>query len=183
MSVVTIANMALRRNGAERINALTDNTPRAILMNETADVVRRLAIESGLWTFARKRVRLSTVVEVPAFEYSYAFQLPSDCIRPIYEYNDSEYKVEGRQILSNESYLELVYLKDITDDSQFTPAFIKAYAILWAIETSYFLNQSEEKIKAMRDELEDILSDARFYDSTSSSQDEPDISTLLNSRY
>lgn len=184
MSTVSLANMALRRLGAERISSLTgaSRPPRAVIMAESERFVRRKLLESAAWTFARKRVKLSTVAGTPDFEYAYQFQLPTDCLWVVSEYNDAIYKVEGRLILSNESSLSLIYIRDIEDDSQYTPTFEEAFYLKWAIEASYSITQKEAKVTALRAELEDVLADARSFDSRASSPDEYEIDDFIESR-
>jgi len=58
MTELELANMALHLVGAEKIDALSDNTKRAILMNDLMSPIRKEVLELGKWTFARKRVKL-----------------------------------------------------------------------------------------------------------------------------
>jgi hypothetical protein len=66
-----------------------------------------------LETVLQKRIEISSSTTVPAWGFSYQYDLPGDCLRllRILEY-DSDHKVEGRSILSNsENYENFIYFK------------------------------------------------------------------------
>lgn len=183
MSDVNIVNIALHRLGTERINALTDNNKRAKLMNDIYEMVRRQVLETGMWTFSLKRVTLSTVVSTPDFGYNFAYQLPSDCIAISYEESDYEFKKEGTLLLSDESQLEIVYVRDISDTSQFSALFKKALALSLAVEGTYSITQNSGLRESLLAELEIVISDARTYDSRNTKADDYEIDTFTNSRW
>lgn len=76
---------------------------------------------------------LTTAQVTPAFEYKYMFDQPSDflCRRYLYEDNTAgvtqySWKVEGTKILTNDATVDIVYSKQVTTVTEFTPLFIKA---------------------------------------------------------
>ena len=102
-SVVQIVNNALVRIGANSITALTENSEAARAANVIYEQVRDATIRDHVWNFAVKRVQLAQDTETPAFEYSYQYALPSDCLRVLQmQEKTMVYKIEGRKLLTDE---------------------------------------------------------------------------------
>ena len=78
--------VSLRKSGgAKRILALTDSVGSAgiasdILVSERDDLLR-----AGVWNFAITRIKLGQLAVLPAFGWSFAYGLPSDCETPLSE--------------------------------------------------------------------------------------------------
>ena len=82
--------------------------------------VRDGVFRSHPWNCLQKRVELAADTTAPAWGFSYAYTLPSDCLRllRILDY-DSNYKVEGRKILSNTSSMKILYIARVTDPNEY----------------------------------------------------------------
>ena len=186
MSDTSIVNMALHRLGTERINALSDNNKRAKLMNDIFDTIRKVTLENGGWSFARKRVKLSPTTTTPEFGFTYQFLLPSDCLKALTVQDSSlidiTYKKEGRFLYSDEPLLYVVYIYDIEDDSQYSGLFKRAFALELAVEGSYSMNQNVKMRESFIAELDDKYSDARCNDSQEAGPDEYIIDDFLTVR-
>jgi len=100
----------------------------------------------------------------PVNEFDYMYALPSDYIKLIELYpNYLDYRLESNFILSGESStLDIKYTYKVTDENQFDPAFIEAFAALLAKEAGIKLIDSIRKKKELRDEYDDKIADARF---------------------
>jgi len=79
-SDVGIANLALLKLGKQRITSFEDNTTVAALFNEQYATLRDTMLRMG-WNFSRKYTALAALSTPPAFQYLYAFELPSDFLR------------------------------------------------------------------------------------------------------
>ena len=103
-SVVEICNGALNQLGATTILSLTEDSKNARLCNQRFTQVRDAVFRSHPWNCLQKRQELAADTTAPAWGFKFAYTLPADCLRllRILDY-DSNYKVEGRKILSNES--------------------------------------------------------------------------------
>ena len=103
-SVVQICNSALNQLGASSITALTDDSKNARLCNERYTTVRDAVFRSHPWNCLVKRIQLAQDTDTPPWGFTYQYTLPSDCLRvlQIKDYN-SDYKIEGRKLLINES--------------------------------------------------------------------------------
>lgn len=125
-SKTEICNAALTRLAASRItNFETDNTAEAKDCNAIYDLIAEEVMSIGDWPSVRRRASLAQLTSTPAFEFAYAFQLPTDpkCLR-ITRINDCkpgdiEYTIEGDQLLTNESSISIKYLAFITDTNKY----------------------------------------------------------------
>lgn len=154
-SVVQLCNMALSHIGSEaRVSSISppDGSVEAGHCATFYDVARTEMIEPGNWRFVLSRAPLAqTTNESTAWTYAYA--LPSDCLAPKrvlrpgvsvtvftrddagYSPNDddsADFAVEGDVLYSNEPDAVLVYSRDVTDSTKFTPSFTSALSYLLA---------------------------------------------------
>lgn len=132
-SDVQICNRALQIIGVTtRITALSDSNQTARDLNTMYEPVRDAELRKHPWSFALARTVLAPVATAPAFQYAYAFQLPSDFIRlhPDYDYQaETDWQIEANQILTNDSdKMYLRYIKQVADANLFDPLFREALA-------------------------------------------------------
>jgi hypothetical protein len=134
-TLLAVCNRALSKIGAPRINALSDNTPSAIAVGACFPSVPDWVLRAYRWRFALKRVVLAEADAVPAFGYGWSFTLPADCIAIAPEEDAAGWTVEGRSLLTNEAPpLRLRYIAQMTDASQWDPAFAEVLACRIALE-------------------------------------------------
>lgn len=183
ISKIDIINKALHHLGTERINLITDQNKRAKVMTDIYDITKKSCLEDGFWGFAKKRVNLSALATVPLYEYAYEFNKPADCIKPVKEYNDEPYVVEGSKILADTNTLDLIYIWDIEDASTFTPGFIETLAFKLARDACYTLIQSSERYNFLDRAYEKQISMARSNMDSQQPPVEIEISDFINVRY
>ena len=126
-SAVDIANSALNLLGASTISAFTDDSKNARLVNQRYEPVRDRVFRSHAWNCLHKRVQLAQNSTAPVVEYSYAYALPSDCLRVLKVHNgstdsiksDIDYKLEGRNIVTNEGTVYIIYIAIDTDPNNY----------------------------------------------------------------
>jgi hypothetical protein len=134
-TLLAVCNRALSKIGAPRINALTDNTPSALAVGACFPSVPDWVLRAYRWRFALKRVVLSEADAVPAFGYGWSFTLPADCLAIAPEEDAAGWTVEGRSLLTNEAPpLRLRYIAQMTNASQWDPAFAEVLACRMALE-------------------------------------------------
>lgn len=164
---VSICSNALRKLGDDPITSLSDNTERARLCNAFYEPTRDAVLRSHPWNFAIARASLSKLTSTPAFDYSYEYTLPTNpyCLRVLkMEYDDYEFKVEGRKLLTDEGTAKILYVAKITDTAQFDPMFTEVLTARLAAELAYAITGSNGMSKQMW-ELYDIkISEARSID-------------------
>jgi hypothetical protein len=136
ISATLIANQALARIGASRINNIdTGETTEAIQARTHYETTRDSLLQSHLWRFALARATLSEDTETPDFEYDHQYILPTDCLRVIGVYDTTNtYVVEGDRLLTDDDSVEIWYLKRITDPTQFSPLFIECLVLQLAMK-------------------------------------------------
>jgi hypothetical protein len=183
-SSTDIVNRALYRLGLQRINSLSDNNPRAVVMNDLYTQVRDQILEKYYWSFARKRATLSPLAIAPEFGYDYQFDVPADFIKFVEEYEERILYLEDDKILSDESSLEIVYIYRNTDTGKYSPLFNKLLSLHLALEGCYVFTQKESYVKGIIQEIE--LAELDAFTSNAQGQGEPEdleYDDLINTRF
>jgi hypothetical protein len=78
-----IANVALRRVGAQRIDDLGENSVQARLTRDIIHAARRDLLTMHTWNFATRRTKLAELTSAPGFGFDNAFGLPDDLLRVV----------------------------------------------------------------------------------------------------
>ena len=191
-SVVDICNGALNQLGASTILSLTEDSKNARLCNSRYTQVRDSIFRSHPWNCLQKRVELAADTDAPAWGFSYAYTLPADCLRllRILDY-DSNYKVEGRKILSNTSSMKILYIGRITDPNEYDESLRETLSAALGADIAFAVTSNNQTATNMYNLFQDKLKDARFVDSTEGQNidqdlgmsDQIDASTFINSRF
>lgn len=179
-SEVSICNLALQKLGAKRITALTEDSNNARQVNACYATLRDKELRQHPWKFAIKRAVLTPSATAPAFDYTYAFPLPSDCLRLLLPNRANlDWKREtqdGQQvILTNEGdSLNIRYIARITDPNQFDVSFVEALASKIAENCCEQITQSNEKKDRAENDHRVAIAEARKTDAfEDTSQDPP----------
>ena len=191
-STVDICNGALNQLGATTILSLTEDSKNARLCNSRYTQVRDGLFRTHPWNCLQKRVELAADTTAPAWGFTSAYTLPADCLRllKILDY-DSNYKVEGRKILSNASSMKILYIGRITDPNEYDELLRETLSASLAADIAYGITSSNPVAQNMNTLFQDKLRDARFVDATEGQNTSPDLgmtdeiesSTFINSRY
>ena len=191
-STVDICNGALNQLGATTILSLTEDSKNARLCNSRYTQVRDAVFRSHPWNCLQKRVELAADTTAPAWGFSYAYTLPADCLRllRILDY-DSNYKVEGRKILSNTSSMKILYIGRITDPNEYDESLRETLSAALGADIAFAVTSNNQTATNMYNLFQDKLKDARFVDSTEGQNldqdlgmsDQIDSSTFINSRF
>ena len=158
MSDVSICNLALQKLGAQRIVSLSDENKNARAVNACYEHERDLELRTHLWSFAKKRIALAPSSVAPAFDFSYAFPLPTDYIAWIPDPTISlDWSIESHEgalsILTNDgSVIYLRYIAKIEDTEQFDPLFQEALACRIAWQCCEEITQSNSKQAKITDD-------------------------------
>lgn len=165
-SVVDTCNSALLRVGAASILSLADNSVEARACSICYDSNRRDELRKHKWNFALKRAVLAPDTTAPAFDFLYAFTLPTDCLRVLRPATTNlDWQIEGRKILTNDgNVLYLKYIADIEDVAQWDPSFYNVMAASLAVDLCEKLTQSNTKKQQLNKEYMDAVADARRTD-------------------
>jgi hypothetical protein len=190
-SDVEIANNALSMLGDDPITSLTDDTPRARLVNRIYPQTRDAVLRSHPWNCATSRATLGQLSTSPVYGWAYQYQLPSDpyCLR-VLALNDredwacpgDEFKVEGRALLTDAASANIRYIFRITDPAQYDAMLYEALSAKLASKMAYAITKSQSTVKAMLEIYDGILRETRTIDGQEGSPDKQDNNILTQDR-
>jgi len=185
-SETELCNLALTSIGHKVITDIGSDTSQAgDLCRLQYSRCRDSVLRAHPWNFAVRRVALAASGTTPAFEYSYAFTLPSDpwCLKVIRtkweaegyssreSYNDGvwsesriPYRIEGRTLLANEATCSIEYIARITDTVQFDALFTDCLAARLAAELAIPLTDNKSMTETMWQVYTSKLEEARTVD-------------------
>ena len=191
-SIVGICNGALNQLGATTILSLSEDSKNARLCNSRYTQVRDALFRSHPWNCLQKRVQIAADTTAPAWGFNYAYTLPADCLRllKILDY-DSNYKVEGRKILSNTSSMKILYVARVTDPNEYDELLRETLSASLGADIAFGVTSNNQTASNMYNLFKEKLRDARFVDSTEGQNIDSDLgmsdvidaSTFINSRY
>jgi hypothetical protein len=169
-TIIEICNSALTKIGAESILSFEDGTKSSLTCKERFESCKKYVLRRHPWNCATKRKKLSPLTLAPEFGWTYKFQLPSDCLRVlVVNDGDTEYSIEGRELLADENVLELKYIWDVSDPKLFDSVLDEAIAAYLAWDISYKITQSHTLKETMMRDFRDALRKAK----TPDAQEEP----------
>lgn len=183
-SQVDIANRALDKLGAESIVSLTEDSENARIMNRAYEIVLESMLRSHTWNCAKSRVVLAPLATAPAFDYDYQFQLPADCLRPIFPSDVTDWSIEkGNVLLTNDgNTLNLLYISTLSDPNDMDACFVEAFASKLAWECCEKITQSATKRKLAKDAYDDAMDTARKANAYESIPAKQDYSSWVDAR-
>ena len=173
-STVDICNSALNLLGASTISALTDDSKNARLCNQRYEPIRNRVFRSHAWNCLHKRVQLAQNSTAPVVEYSYAYALPSDCLRILKVHNGTtdsiassiDYKLEGRNIVTDEGTIYAIYIALITDPNEYDVYLQESISHQLAADICYAVTNNATLAKNYMERADERLREARYIDAT-----------------
>lgn len=152
---IAICNLALRMLKLKTIEALDEDNASARELTAVYDYLLKELLTEHTWNFAVKRVALEQLEETPAYEYTYVYELPEDCLRVIETEDQTEYQIENGKLLSDEATVNIRYIAFETDPEKYTHNFIATFALRLACEMCYPLtgNSNTKLLKDFEDKF------------------------------
>jgi len=189
-SIVDIANNALNILGASTISSLTEDTKNARICNQRFENVRNRIFRSHPWNCLIKRVQLAQNSTAPVIEYTYAYALPSDFLRVLKIHNgttdsvasDMPYKVEGKNIITDEATVYLVYVSKDTDPNNYDSYLYEVLAYQLAADMAYGITNNATLAKNLLADADEKLRESRFVDAVENSTDTVEATEFTNAR-
>ena len=162
---VGLCNMALVLVGEERINALTEDNKPARFCNQHYPNIRDEVLREGSWNVATRRAALSIDAVKPVYEFTNAFQLPTDFLRLIrLENQRRDHRLEEDKILSDEGSMNIMYVFQLTDVSRMDPLLQKAIATKLAAELAIPIAQNLDLYRTLNALYTERIAEARLQD-------------------
>lgn len=181
-----IANASIVLVGALPLTAYSGTKKSFITVNALWNITRDACLRMHPWNFAMAREELYDACETPAYEWDYAFDLPEDCVRVIGtehdEYTDIKWKVEGKQIVTNETSMIIKYISNAKEIADWDTLFVNYFIAALAEAIAYPLVQSRSIMEVMRDLATKRLREAKGVDAQEGTTDEMAADKLLDSR-
>lgn len=177
--------MALLECGEEPIVALSDSTERARACNTAWPFVRKTVLGMHPWNTPTKRALIDEDATDPLWDFATRYPLPSDCLRVLEVDTDSDWRVEARFLVTDETGndLGIRYIYDETNPADFPPPLVDALVLGLAYRIMYRLNANT----AMRDRIErqwlSWVVECKAFDGSEQSDAELEDDTWVTSRY
>jgi hypothetical protein len=191
-SIVGICNGALNQLGATTILSLTEDSKNARLCNSRYTQVRDALFRTHPWNCLQKRIQIAADSTAPTWGFKFAYTLPADCLRllRILDY-DSNYKVEGRKILSNTETMKILYVSRVTDPNEYDELLRETLSAFLSADIAFAVTSNNTTSQNMYQLYQEKLKDARFVDSTEGQNVDQDLGmadvidagTFINSRF
>ena len=189
-SVVNICNSSLNLLGASTISALTEDTKNARLCNQRYEPVRNRVFRGHNWNCLIKRVQLAANSTDPVVEYAKSYALPSDCLRVLKIHNgttdsiasDLDYKIEGKNIVTDQTTVYLVYVALDTDPNNYDAYLREAISHQLAADLAYAITNNATLANNYMTRADERLREARFIDATENSIDTVEANEFTDAR-
>lgn len=138
-SAIEIVNSALITLGANTITSFDEDSQEAKVSGIKYPIARASELRRHPWNFAIKRQELARSTALPVFRYKYKYTLPSDCIRVMTVYEDTDYKLEANNIYTDKKECLVKYIFDNEDTATWDPMFVDVMSARLALDLAYTL--------------------------------------------
>lgn len=144
----------------------TSTDPHVQRLNLIYNQVKRDVLSAYDWNDAIRRTTL-TLRESTTFEYVYEIEKPDDYIMALYDYSESEYRVEGGLIRSNAAEIQFVYIAEIPD-AEIGPILERVIAFRLAAEIVFHVSGDMQKTVLAEQKYSKIFVEQRWKDAKES---------------
>ena len=152
VSKIDICNLALAQLGQEPISSLEQEDERARRCRLFYDPIRREVLRTHNWSFACAQADLALIdTQNRGIKTQYIYTYPQDCLflRKVYGADGSR-NVPFQEMYRTDQQVRVIacavpqaqaeYTRDISDTSQFDPAFVKALSLALATDLAMTLS-------------------------------------------
>jgi len=189
-SIIDICNSALNLLGASTISSLTEDTKNARLCNQRFVPIRNRVFRSHNWNCLIQRIELGRNSTAPVCEYTYSYALPANFLRVVKIFNgttdsiaaDLPYKIEGKNLLTEQTTVYLVYIALDVDPTNYDAYLYEALATSLAADLTYAITNNASLATKYRDLADERLREARFIDATENSVDTIESGEFVDAR-
>ena len=188
-SKVDLANEALLLLGANTITSFTDNDSNAVLVNRFYESERDALLRSHRWSCAITTANLASLADTPIIDWEFKFTLPTDpyCLRVLDVRTVTgdiklDFEVQGRELLTEETAVDITYIKRLDDATQFDALLYQALVFRLAWKLSYPITRSNPVMQQMASRYDAVVLDARTIDSQEGTPEIIETDTLTDVR-
>lgn len=182
-----IANMALGRLGANRIDSFDQGTTEADLCRDNYEQCVRECLEDHGWNFAEDAQALVQDAVAARPDFTYSYQIPTDCIAPRWLMTSDgrdagpgyTYRISRRKLCTDLGGAWLVFTYRAPEQF-FSPLFVAALQHLLAARLAIPLTETEAKAQLEQAFYERTLARARSRNSQQDMAEAIDTSGLID---
>lgn len=179
---VEIVSKALVLLGQGPIGGLDSKTRNTQAMDALYPLSKRMLLASSYWKFALREVPLAALSDGGSqfrSNLNFAYQLPSDCVRPIGDpVTYSTFQIAGNELYSDSQQFVLLYVADV-DEAWFTPWFSNALAYQLAYEASLAVSEDSVRRQLLERPTAQARAEAMGIDATTQSTWDIAISRIM----
>lgn len=161
-SWLELANLAIGRIGKPAIATMDEGNATANFVNLYLGEVIDAVLDVANWRCLLARADFARLSSVPAFGYLYEYQLPVGFHHPVaVEMETSDYEIEGDRLLTDSSYVRMIFTRRPDDPAVLSPWVYKLIVCELAVRLTTPLTSSEGLIQRLMSERNDQLVIAR----------------------
>lgn len=161
LSNLEVANYALQKLGAKRVESFDQDHPNARSISAVFDLVRRAELRKHIWNFAVRRATLAADTAQTDWGSHNRFRLPTGYLRLIFDDETGEHvdwtvesdAADGKFIITDDDApLYIKYIHDVDTPALYDDLFVEAIACKMAYEMCREITgSSEQKAQLYRD--------------------------------
>lgn len=182
LDITEISNLALDYLDEAPLTSIDDNSAVGRWFKRNFWPIAWSLMRRHPWNFAMTRTMLPASATAPAFGWSYAYDVPVDCLRVMpltcdggEESQTIKHKVEGTQILANEPAPRPVrYVRRVDNTGQFDQQFTDVLAMALAQKASHFITGKASYAQQIGQQLQAAMQDAQGIDALEGTPDDPE---------
>jgi hypothetical protein len=190
MTSTEIANEALGKIAAGRINSLDDTGTKVETVKGALERVRDSVLNIAAWNFANARASLTAHAAAPVWEYDFSYGLPADpyCIRVLHVEGETDrngaWVIEGRNLITSISGpINILYTQRVEEYGSWSPLARDLLVTQLASDLSVTLGGNPTSIAKVAGELPLLIATATSQDGKEGSNKPINRSTFVTARF
>jgi len=178
---IKIASNALLLLGHQPISSFEEPTAGAEVASNLYESTYKSALTTYRWRFATKKAQAARLAGTPLNDFSYMYQLPTDCLYLI-KTSAQVYEIFEDKIYANVPTLDIEYIYNVSSD-KLPSYYVKALEFFLASQFAIPVTGSMEKAQLFEKAYSDQMRLARHADSSQRPSEPIQYSPYTDVRY